>query len=191
MKWLMMTAALLATTSAYAADLPAKQRTAATNAYAAEPACQWRGMYAGIQGGYGKASVDWNGQSVYDESNWLVGGNVGYNVCLGNIVIGVETDAMLGGWEELGWIGSTRGRVGFLATPSTLIYGTGGVAYGRLDSTLADTSFTGWTAGGGLEYKLTKHLSVGAEYRYWDLAVNSFFPHAKVHSVLGAVRVSF
>jgi outer membrane immunogenic protein len=187
---LLATAALLVgVIPAIGADMPAK--TAALNAYAAAPACAWNGLYIGAQGGYGSASVDWSGRSVYDESNWLAGGHVGYNYCMGSIVIGLETDAMLGGWKELGWIGSTRGRVGVLLGPSLLVYGTGGVAYGRLDTTLADMSFTGWTAGAGLEYNITRHLSVRAEYRYYDIAVNSVFPHAIVHTGLAGLSVKF
>jgi len=63
-----------------------------------------------------------------------------------------------------------------------LIYGTGGFAYGNVDYS-ANTNFnngitfpvdftetkTGWTAGGGLEYALTNHWTVRAEYLHYDL----------------------
>ena len=188
MKSFLVAAALLISGPAFGADMPMKAYNAVTPP---APGCQWDGLYVGVQGGYGAAKVEDGGYTYFDKSNWLAGGHIGYNYCLGNVVLGVETDAMLGGWQELGWIGTTRGRIGFLASPSLLAYGTAGVAYGRLDSTLGDTSFTGWAAGGGLEYKLAKHLSVRAEYRYMDLAVMSFLPHAKVHAGLVGISLGF
>ena len=35
--------------------------------------------------------------------------------------------------EQLKWFGTVRARLGLLATPSILIYGTGGFAYGRIE----------------------------------------------------------
>lgn len=187
MKYSLLTAlALVLAVPAYAADMPAK--AAALNSHASA-GCQWAGLYVGTQGGYATAKVEYKGRTVFDDSNWLAGAHVGYNTCLGNLVIGIETDAMLGGWDELGWIGTTRGRIGFLASPSLLAYGTAGVAYGRLDSTLFDTSFTGWTGGAGLEYRLASHLTTRLEYRYTDLSVASFLPHLKSQGVLFGLSV--
>jgi outer membrane immunogenic protein len=189
MKYALTALALVLAAPAYAADMPAK--AAGMNAYAAVTPDGWSGLYIGIQGGYGSAKVEQGGYTYFDQSNWLAGGHVGYNYRMGNVVIGVETDAMLGGWKELGWIGSTALRGGVLLTEHLLAYGAAGIVYGRLDTTLYDTSFTGWRAGGGLEYNLTKHLSVRGEYRYMDLAVNSFFPHAKVHAGLAGISLKF
>lgn len=89
-------------------------------------------------------------------------------------------------------LGTLRGRFGFLVTPGLLVYGTGGLAYGRVSSNTniaqqytpvnpfnilptnfgaASTSDTraGWTAGGGLEWILARQWSVKAEYLYYDL----------------------
>jgi outer membrane immunogenic protein len=68
---------------------------------------------------------------------------------------------------KLDWLGSARNRLGYLITPSLMLYGTGGVAWGKIDydgavaintpSTIysANTAFShtavGWTAGAGLE----------------------------------------
>ena len=62
--------------------------------------------------------------------------------------------------HKLSWFGTARSRIGFLFTPGTLIYGTGGVAYGQVKSdynfTLGGVPFAsanfkdvkaGWTAG--------------------------------------------
>ena len=98
-----------------------------------------------------------------------------------------------------GWDGSVRGRVGYLVTPSTLIYGTGGMAFGKVSGSFAYTgtiffeqqsvptpigsavgsvSFSetrvGYTVGGGVEFQLGKSPVAGPwtariEYRYADL----------------------
>ena len=90
------------------------------------------------------------------------------------------------GSQELNWIGTVRGRAGYLLTPTSLVYGTAGVAFGGVESissiTLvapapygrtinADVSSTkvGWTAGLGLEQMFANRWSVKAEYRYVDL----------------------
>ena len=72
--------------------------------------------------------------------------------------------------------------MGILVTPSTLIYGTGGVAYGEIksDYTLnlgrlpfATVNFkdvkAGWTAGAGVEFAFAGNWSTKLEYLYVDL----------------------
>jgi outer membrane immunogenic protein len=103
--------------------------------------------------------------------------------------------------EKVQWFGTVRGRVGYLATNSLLLYGTGGFAYGRVAesvnySNLGPTPFfgpggscligspcysgasarvsTGWTAGGGMELALMNHWTVKAEYLYVSLGSNTF-----------------
>ena len=80
--------------------------------------------------------------------------------------------------------GSIRGRLG-IAWDRVLIYATGGVAFGGINtdfelsgvdeagvpvfaSTSRSNSRTGWTVGGGIEYALTNNWSIGAEYRFTD-----------------------
>lgn len=92
--------------------------------------------------------------------------------------------------EKLNWFGTVRGRVGYVAGPA-LIYATGGLAYGEVERIANLDGFntiptwgpfagsydnkktkTGWTVGGGLEYKLPgawSALSIKAEYLYIDL----------------------
>jgi outer membrane immunogenic protein len=80
-----------------------------------------------------------------------------------------------------------RGRLGYEASPKILLYGTGGMAYGRVDSDLEqlgpvimpdlpwpgvkETSDTlvGWTIGAGTEYAIHRNWSLRAEYLYIDL----------------------
>jgi outer membrane immunogenic protein len=93
--------------------------------------------------------------------------------------------------KQIDYLGTVRGRLGWLATPALLIYGTGGLAYGGLKSSTsisqtlpadfmdvvlfpgANSSISetraGWTAGGGLEWMFIPQWSVKAEYLYYDL----------------------
>lgn len=94
--------------------------------------------------------------------------------------------------ERLDGIGTVRGRLGFLPTPSFLLYATGGFAYGRTSSSTAismvhtfggvvggDTftptagaaskTIAGWTVGAGAEWGFAPHWSVKAEWLYYDL----------------------
>lgn len=90
---------------------------------------------------------------------------------------------------KIDWFGTLRGRVGY-ALNNLLLYGTGGLAYGRVESNVQldctvcigqPSSFagsnsvfrSGWTVGAGFEYRLTPNWSVGAEYLYFDLGTIS------------------
>jgi outer membrane immunogenic protein len=87
--------------------------------------------------------------------------------------------------EKMRWLGTVRGRLGWLASPTFLLFGTGGLAFGRVDYAgnieefpgipgrlfAASASFTkfGWTIGGGAEWEFARNWSVKAEYLYYDL----------------------
>jgi outer membrane immunogenic protein len=94
---------------------------------------------------------------------------------------------------ELSWDASIRGRVGFLVTPTMMLFGTGGVAFlnGEFGATCpADTNvcnpadgtqsfsedetLVGWTVGGGVEAALVGNWLVRAEYRYSDFGSSDF-----------------
>jgi outer membrane immunogenic protein len=72
---------------------------------------------------------------------------------------------------SLSWFGTVRGRAGFLITPTLLVYGTGGFAYGEVSGNGSNYSNvrTGWTAGGGVEWMFMPNWSAKAEYLYTDL----------------------
>ncbi len=92
--------------------------------------------------------------------------------------------SFLAAHERIQWLGTVRGRIGFAPICRLLIYGTGGFAYGNVDYS-ANTNFgpgglstypvdftetkTGWTAGGGVEYAVSNHWTVRAEYLHYDL----------------------
>jgi outer membrane immunogenic protein len=85
------------------------------------------------------------------------------------------------------WDGSLRGRLGYLVGPATLVYGTGGVAWQRLElsanctvvpgnsfcfgsahnETYASTR-VGWTLGGGVEHMIGGNWLARVDYRYAD-----------------------
>jgi outer membrane immunogenic protein len=139
------------------------------------------------------------------------GGQLGYNWQMNSIVFGVETDIQ---WTDvrssasvnlantgtgfvpyngaasskLEWFGTTRGRLGFLATPSFLLYGTGGVAYGSIASSWTanfpataqlvsgfnrDTR-VGWVAGVGGEWKFNRNWIFGVEYLHMEFDGHTF-----------------
>ncbi len=154
----------------------------------------WAGFYIGINGGYGWGGGDdtftdaaSNSYTRAKPEGGFGGGQIGYNFQSGSIVYGVETDFQGGdisdsvtngvntSRERLDWFGTARGRLGYAFGPA-LLYGTGGFAYGdvKQHALLGGDAFdnaatrTGYTVGGGIEYKLTSAWSLKAEYQYID-----------------------
>ncbi len=187
-RFFIISAALLFTTSADAADLvvsePAPQ--------AASAVYDWSGFYAGLQAGYGSGEHDRlttaGFANSYDSDGWFGGVFLGYNRQYpNNVVVGVETDWNLstidgndggvGGsldTTDMDVFGSVRGRLGY-AFDRILAFGTGGLAVGVFEHTNTlgvgsatnDTEF-GWTAGAGIEFAVTNTIAVRGEYRYYD-----------------------
>ncbi len=92
------------------------------------------------------------------------GGSFGNNNYL--VPIGAITGANI----SLPWFGTVRGRVGYLFTPTFLVYGTAGFAYGQVDAWGFNNTRTGWTAGGGVEWMFAPNWSAKLEYLYADLS---------------------
>ena len=182
-------AASLSMMSANAADLqrpiPNPMPTKAPPYVA--PEYDWTGFYVGINGGGGWGRGFTELSHGFDISGALVGGTAGYNVQLGHLVLGVEGDidwsdlkgstsangCVAGCSVENKWLGTGRGRVGY-AFGTFLPYVTGGVAVGDVSASAAgfsgmDSTQVGWTAGGGLEYGLTRNWSAKVEYLHVDL----------------------
>jgi outer membrane immunogenic protein len=140
-----------------------------------------------------------------DLEGGMIGGLVGFDYSLGNgLVIGAVGDLS---WlnasgnadvepviinptgsdysvdTSLNWLGTARGRVGF-ELGNALIYGTGGVAFGGVESdlhvdgsgTIGSDSSTrvGWTAGAGVNFMATENVMLGLEYLYVDLGDDSY-----------------
>lgn len=171
----------------------------------AEPTAvhDWSGVYVGGQIGYGfgKTDATYNlpntptirGTQDYDANGFLGGVQLGYNYQINSAVLGVEADfsgADVRGHSDeihvglgdtydtkLDWYGTLRARAGY-AFDRTLIYGTGGLAFGSVENQYLDgpaNSFSekntklGWTVGAGLEQSITDHWSAKFEYQYIDL----------------------
>jgi outer membrane immunogenic protein len=117
------------------------------------------------------------------------GGQIGYNWQLPNkVVLGLEAAGGAGpGFNDqvslLGaslksegrWYAMVGGRVGYAAGPF-LPYIAGGVAWAgnhisassAFGTSEIDNTHLGFHVGGGIEYALTRNISIGAEYRYFE-----------------------
>jgi outer membrane immunogenic protein len=97
--------------------------------------------------------------------------------------------------QQLVWFGTVRGRLGYLVAPRWLVYGTGGLAYGRVKSDFLSVepdgetdvsrwteTRVGWAAGAGVEAMLLGRWTGRLEYLHVDLtrngSTNSTFFHS-------------
>jgi outer membrane immunogenic protein len=157
------------------------------------PVATWTGFYVGVNGGYGWTSND---SSSLSPSGGFGGGQIGYNWQAGShfglpgsLVLGIEADIQgadisdsasafgLTGESRVNYFGTVRGRLG-LAFDRALVYATGGFAYGEVENSISavgvggikvrDTQ-TGYTVGGGIEYKINPSWSVKGEYQFISL----------------------
>jgi outer membrane immunogenic protein len=189
------TGAALSVGAAVAADLPVPSAPppVAPVAYAPAAIYNWTGFYLGGHVGAGFANSSWSdpfsgGNNTFNSgAGFLGGGQIGANYQWNALVLGVEGDFSWTGLKGSGtdsvgeaigantnWTSTVTGRVG-AAFDRLLIYGKGGVAFARDQSAFTDlagnsanTSLTrtGWTAGIGLEYGITKNWSAKIEYDY-------------------------
>jgi outer membrane immunogenic protein len=155
------------------------------------------------------------GTANVNPNGFIGGGQIGYNFQFANSwVVGIEADIQgiagnnaTGSFSGAGnpaafpsetiestvqsnkridYLGTVRGRVGFLMTPTVLIYGDGGLAYGEVKAAtgIGQVNFpfggfgsfgsisntrVGWTAGGGVEWLFAPNWSFKVEYLYYDL----------------------
>jgi outer membrane immunogenic protein len=146
----------------------------------------------------------------FNNAAFTGGGQVGYNWQVGTWLWGLETDINYDGLSQtnsantiltgplagantltsvsqrLDWFGTVRGRIGFVPSPTWLLYATGGLAYGHVSSSTnvlfpitccggdnyvgsGSTVRAGWTVGGGGEWMFMQNWSVKAEYLYVNL----------------------
>ncbi len=154
------------------------------------PAYNWSGFYLGINGGGGWGRSNWTTTGSFDTSGGLVGGTIGYNYQINQVVLGVEGDI---DWADINgtsptpavtrlraparpsdtWLSTVRGRLGY-AADRFMPYITGGAAFGDIKASGpglsgADTTNAGWTLGGGIEFAIAGHWTAKAEYLYVDL----------------------
>lgn len=174
----------------------------------------WTGFVAGVNAGYGWGDADYsfNDDGYYNDDagdrfshnidGAFLGGHVGYNYQINNIVLGLEGALF---WSDIGksdvispyypdsdrfetkvdWFGTLTPRIGY-AFDRAHIFAKGGLAFGKVKTSANDTSSndivsedstrTGWTVGAGVEYAFTDNVLLGLEYNYTDLGkVNVFY----------------
>ena len=102
-----------------------------------------------------------------------------------NLTDGISTDVVTN-TRAMDWFGTVRGRIGYLFVPRLLGYVTGGFAYGHTQNDVnqlitvpfpggpyvlnsSGRTATGWTAGTGIEYMITRQWSLKGEYQYINL----------------------
>ena len=174
----------------------------------------WGGLYGGLYLGGGFGSNPWSNPDDGDLGTTNLSGVIvslqgGYNWQTGVYVSGIEVSGgfstVQGDFDKFGWnlagkvrgLESVTGRFG-LATGTagnTLLFVKGGVAFGQYKFTSdwpeIDTHFetnktlTGWTLGGGVEYRIAANWSLKAEFDYYnfgsgrvDLTPNTDFTSA-------------
>ena len=155
-------------------------------------------------------------QTSYSLSPQGVSGGLlaGYDFRFTNIVLGVVTDfsktdisgsksfatsvptfvpEFSDAKETVEWLGTLRGRLGFVATDNLLVYVTGGLAYGQVNTsydlslpsavpavTAAERNNgweVGWTGGAGGELSFGT-FTISAEYLFYDLGTRTLNPVA-------------
>jgi outer membrane immunogenic protein len=130
-------------------------------------------------------------QGVSDSHSANLTNNIQHPTFPGNFLF-----ATMSTTKSLDYIGTVRGRLGWAATPTFLLYGTGGLAYGGVNSSASITggltpptfvanniwtsaatisnTRVGWTAGGGGEWKFASNWSAKFEYLYYDLGTVNY-----------------
>ena len=171
------------TTASHAAD------------YAPAPSFDWSGFYFGAHGGYGDIDNDgFFATSVdmqFGGGDFIGGGQAGWNIQRDSWVFGVEQDISFLEWEsanlreehylaEADFLATLRGRIGW-ADDNVLFYVTAGGALLNAEVTSSiggfdanqqgntdgkDVSALGIAVGAGIEWGLTRNLSVKAEGLY-------------------------
>ncbi len=191
---------------ALGADLP--RRTAPTSpAFAAMPIFTWTGFYAGLNAGYGFGQfTGWRGSQFKDPAGFTGGGQIGYNLQVGQLVYGLEADlnyahlrgtnnalGVAGSKNTVDYFGTLRGRLGY-SMDRFLPYVTTGFAYGGSTVSVpglgkSTPTHMGWAAGAGLEYAITNNLTARIEGLYVDLTDQRVLGGAsKSGSEFGVVR---
>jgi outer membrane immunogenic protein len=136
------------------------------------------GVVGGYYGGYNLQIApsivigyesDFSGTSLSGNNNSGSSYNFYPSPFLPNGGVLIPVSPVNGSKLSLSWFGTVRGRAGWLFTPTLLVYGTGGFAYGETNPFSFSSTATGWTAGGGVEWLFAPNWSAKVEYLYADL----------------------
>jgi outer membrane immunogenic protein len=103
--------------------------------------------------------------------------------------------------QKIDWFGTVRARGGILVTPKVLLYGTGGLAYGGVNSseTIGVGGFgfsntdtrVGYTVGAGIEGAIGGNWTAKLEYLYVDLGRTSGAFATTIPALGGGTLTSF
>lgn len=141
------------------------------------------GVVGGVTGGY---NYQVSPMFVVGAETDFNGSTIGSGINANNYLAVAALDAMspdtvvqnnVG--KNIQWFGTVRGRVGIVPLmPNLMIYGTGGFAYAGIQrvggiNNNNTTVQTGWTAGGGVEYKFSPAWSTKVEYLYTNVSGNN------------------
>ena len=143
-----------------------------------DPGISSNGFVGGGQFGYNQQWGAWLGGLELDISAANVNGTAnGSVVTTGPLVTTLPSPTPsltnnVAQSENFHLLSSARARIGWLAWPGLLLYGTGGFAWTRFEQSISDTiSHTtelGWAAGTGSEFKINDNWLFRVEYLHYD-----------------------
>jgi opacity protein-like surface antigen len=180
-----------------------------TKAPQVPPPQTWAGFYLGAHGGYGwkdnNFSINAFGDAFVNgirSTGWLGGGQAGYNWQYGRAIAGLEIDGSATGIrgtspqvtsgiftgtlsDNVKYLGTARGRLGWTPANDWLLYGTGGLAWEHANRTFAEAiagavntstiisdaprDHFGWAAGAGVETMIRNSNWIARlEYLHYD-----------------------
>lgn len=159
----------------------------------------WGGAYVGVSAGYAwLKDVDYAPapglpNPLYDQGeDWVFGAHAGYLHQFGPVLLGAEVEAMRLDidYEFFNFI-TVEDAVSAKAR--------GGVAWDRLllsahaGGVYARTNFMGlkdwgWTAGAGVDYAITDHITLGAQYSHYEFTE---FDGTRIDATIDLVTARF
>ncbi len=178
--------AMIGMVPAHAADVVYEEPPAPAAPLETPPVNTWSGPYAGVSLGYGFSGRTRTPGVDINTSGFVGGAFGGYNFQNGMFVFGGEADL---NWANLSGDNagvdskssldaSLRARMGVAVTDDVLVYGTAGGAAQSLKITDVAGSdrntLVGWTAGAGIDVKMTENVFGRIEYRYTDFGSRTF-----------------
>jgi outer membrane protease len=166
------------------------------------------GQRAGLFLGYGwrTGSFVWGVEADVGKSN-TNGTRIGIPGTASAALLAASPDATV---VSAGYDGSVRLRAGVLVVPTLQLYGTGGLAYERIEASASCAASAGspwcvadrhqeiskfavgWTAGVGYEWALAGNWFTRGEYRYTSLedVKATFFANAPIDAVTAKIEPS-
>lgn len=163
--------------------------------------------YNPTTGAFFPATSFTTGDNGSDDAAFVGGGHVGFDYQINSLILGVVADInyidastassytlgtaatgfdTFGVVQDINFIATARGKIGFVPSERFAIYATGGVAYADTDvefvspgvlsatngfatSVESDNDDVGYAVGGGVDYLVTQNFSIGLEYLYTDI----------------------